>query len=211
MCECVCRGGGAVCGRVDGEHHVKQKPINTKCTNIIHACTLNCYMRQQRRLLIRVTSVPSLISSRPVLGSRSKPGLKALAWARFGCVKNVHYINIWYPPKPIQSVILDRLSSRWCTNPRQSDESRSDNSRGKSCPLNVGGNQDGGSCSGQNQAGRIMGKRVCFNYSCLNKAHFRYYYSFNHPTPFIAHFLLFLNICLAHVNVIYLFIFFILL
>lgn len=131
---CVCRGGGAVCGRVDGEHHVKQKPINTKCTNIIHACTLNCYMRQQRGLLIRVTSVPSLISSRPVLGSRSKPGLKALAWARFGCVKNVHYINIWYPPKPIQSVILDRLSSRWCTNPRQSDESRSDNSRGKSCP-----------------------------------------------------------------------------
>lgn len=31
-----------------GEHHVKEKPINTKYINIIHTCTLPCYTRQQQ-------------------------------------------------------------------------------------------------------------------------------------------------------------------
>lgn len=141
-----------------GQHHVKQKPIRSKYINTSHACTLPCCVHRQQRVLIRVTSVPSLICSGLFLGSRSKPGLKAPAWAWFCSGNFLHYINIWYPPppQPIQSVFIQPrssrtvlhqrgLSSRCCRNSGQSDKSRSENRWGEKAARrrwNVGGNHE---------------------------------------------------------------------
>lgn len=65
-------GGGCVNGAASPQ---------TRTNNVSVSAFLLMFMLRQRRVLIRATSVPSLIWSRLLLGSRSKPGLKAAAWA----------------------------------------------------------------------------------------------------------------------------------
>lgn len=166
-------------------------------------------MHPQPRVLIRVTSVPSLICSGLVLGSRSKPGLKAPAWAWFCSGNFLHYINIWYPrtadtisPPPAPLILKRpppaRLSSRWCRNSGQSDKSRSENRRGRSCPAMV---ERWRESQAWLEAARVRTKlvetwkkTVSFSYSCLNKTHFRCYSGFNQQTPFRTHLLFFSDI-----------------
>lgn len=151
-------------------HHVQLKPINAKYINIIHACTRPCYVHRQPRVLIRVTSVPSLIWS----GFREqiKAGPEGSGTGLVLLSKNfLHYINIRYPPTADTislRLILNRppqagLSSRWARNPRQSDNSRRDNGRGKICPATAESWRESRRWE-RNQAARDMGKkkRGCF-------------------------------------------------